>query len=596
MNLPEQRNRRVLIIDDNRAVHEGFRKILNPGEPVSSAVDQSEALLFGTPVKTAATPQFDLDSAYQGEEGLALVKQALEEGRPYAMAFLDVRMPPGWDGVETARRIWEIYPDLQIVLCTAYSDYSWDEMIAHVGLSDRLVILKKPFDNVEALQLACALTEKWRLLQQSRSRFNDLEGRVLERTAQLLKSEERFRLIAENATDIIAVVDKEGRFLYHSPSYEKVLGFSHTRHLGASMYDCIHADDLPRVLDAMQDCIATGAAQALDARVRRHDGTWRTLESHGTPVRNAHGEVETVVIVARDITERKLAEVQQQRMEIQLRQAQKLESIGQLAAGIAHEINTPMQFIGDNTRFVQESFVALNRLLSCNDRLLHAARNGGIGPELMAEVEAAAKAADVHFLSEEIPKAIEDSLGGVARVSKIVRAMKEFSHPGTEEMTPINLNQAIDCTLTVAASAWKYVAEIQTEFDTTLPAVPCLPGEVNQVILNLVVNASHAIADVVSPGAKGVITMTTRRVDPWAEIRVRDNGSGIPEKIRDRIFDPFFTTKPVGKGTGQGLAIAHSVVVDKHQGTLTFETELGVGTTFIVRLPLAGRSQETKTA
>ena len=172
--------------------------------------------------------------------------------------------------------------------------------------------------------------------------------------------------------------------------------------------------------------------------------------------------------------------------------------------------------------------------------------------------------------------------------------MKEFSHPGTEEKTPADLNHAIESTLTVCASVWKYVAEMVTEFDTSLPSVPCLPGEFNQVILNIVVNASHAIADVVPKGGKGKITLSTRRAGEWAEIRIRDTGGGIPEKIQDRIFDPFFTTKGVGKGTGQGLAIARSVVVDKHGGTLTFETETGIGTTFIIRLPLTECGQKEK--
>src|SRR5581483_1231031 len=174
------------------------------------------------------------------------------------------------------------------------------------------------------------------------------------------------------------------------------------------------------------------------------------------------------------------------------------------------------------------------------------------------------------------------------RVAKIVRAMRDFSHPGTIEKIPIDLNRAVASTLTVAGNEWKYVAKLNTDFEEKLPQVPCLPGELNQVILNLVVNAAHAIADVVGDGAKGmgVITVTTRHYDDWAEIRIRDTGTGIPENIRDKIFDPFFTTKAVGRGTGQGLAIAHAVIVDQHGGTLTFETEMGVGTVFVIRLPL----------
>ena len=581
MTIPRQ----LLVVDDNLAIHNDFRKIFG-ADPAAVALESAGSELFGDGPNTAASECFGIDSAQQGQEGLKLVEQALAAGRPYAVAFLDVRMPPGWDGIETTQKIWEVDPDLQIVICTAYSDYSWDEMFARVGRSDRLVILKKPFDNVEVLQLANTLTEKWRLLQQSKLKFHELERMVDERTAELIRSEERFRLIAENAADLIAVVDLTGRRLYNSPSYEKILGYSPQELLRIPAFDQIHPEDLAKVTAAVQTIIATGGGQVLDYRMQHRDGSWRVLESHGSAVRNARGEVENLVVVARDVTDRRQAESEREQMELQLRNAQKLESIGQLAAGIAHEINTPTQYIGDNTRFVQDAFRDLSRLLGLNGRLLTAAKSGRVNPELIAEVEAAARTADVDYLTVEIPKAIEESLQGVGRVSKIVRAMKEFSHPGTGEKTSMDLNHAIESTLTVCASEWKYVAEVVTEFDASLPTVPCLPGEFNQVILNIVVNACHAIADVVPKGGKGKITVNTRRLQDWAEIRIRDTGGGIPEKIRNRIFDPFFTTKGVGKGTGQGLAIARSVVVDKHRGTLTFETGLGVGTAFIIRLPL----------
>ena len=285
-------------------------------------------------------------------------------------------------------------------------------------------------------------------------------------------------------------------------------------------------------------------------------------------------------------------------MEIQLRHAQKLESIGQLASGIAHEINTPTQYIGDNTRFVRDACGDLFKLVVEQGRLFTAARAGAVPVELLDAVEAAAKLADVEYLTVEVPRALEQSLEGVGRVTKIVRAMKEFSHPGSTEKTPTALNNAIESTVTVCRNEWKYVAEIVTEFDATLPLVPVLPGEFNQIILNLVVNAAHAIADVVSDGAtgKGTIAVSTRRDGEWAEIRIRDTGTGIPEKVREKIFEPFFTTKGVGKGTGQGLAIAHSVVVAKHGGTIHFETESGKGTTFVIRLPLVANDQKEKFA
>jgi signal transduction histidine kinase len=275
-------------------------------------------------------------------------------------------------------------------------------------------------------------------------------------------------------------------------------------------------------------------------------------------------------------------------MELQLRQSQKLESIGQLAAGIAHEINTPTQYIGDNARFLKDAFHDLSQVLASGSKLLAAVKNNAVSGELVSELEAAVQKADVDYLVGEIPRAIQQSLDGVERVSKIVSAMKEFSHPGGGEKAPVDLNRAIESTTTVARNEWKYVADLVLDLDASLPAVHCLPGEFNQVILNLIVNASHAIADVIGDGSKGkgTITIRTRRDGSWIEIRVSDTGSGIPEKARGRIFEPFFTTKPVGKGTGQGLAISRSVIVDKHGGTIAFETELGKGTTFIIRLPI----------
>jgi signal transduction histidine kinase len=285
--------------------------------------------------------------------------------------------------------------------------------------------------------------------------------------------------------------------------------------------------------------------------------------------------------ILQDITERKI-------LEGQLVQAQKLESIGQLAAGIAHEINTPTQYIGDNTRFLQDAFGELARVIALQELLVAQCRRAGLEPDLVAQCEAAAKAADLPYLSEEVPSAIQQSLEGVARVTKIVAAMKEFSHPGSDEKTQLDINRAIESTITVARNEWKYVAEMVTDLDASLPLVLCHPGEFNQVILNIIINAAHAIAGVVGKNGKtkGTITVSSRRDGDVAEIRIQDTGGGVPEAIRARIFDPFFTTKDVGKGTGQGLAIARSVVVDKHGGTIHFETEMGSGTTFIIRLPV----------
>jgi signal transduction histidine kinase len=211
---------------------------------------------------------------------------------------------------------------------------------------------------------------------------------------------------------------------------------------------------------------------------------------------------------------------------------------------------------------------------------------GLLPPGVAAALDQAEQNCDLGFIVAEVPRAIDQSLDGSRRVAKIVRAMKEFSHPDSADKTAAELNRAIESTITVARNEWKYVAEIATEFDETLPPVVCYPGDINQVILNLVVNAAHAVKDAVAEGQMGQITVRTRKRGEFAEISVTDTGTGIPEAIRSRIFDPFFTTKEVGKGTGQGLSLAHNVVVKKHSGKIWFETEMGRGTTFFVELPI----------
>ncbi len=271
-----------------------------------------------------------------------------------------------------------------------------------------------------------------------------------------------------------------------------------------------------------------------------------------------------------------------------LLQAHKLEAIGQLAAGIAHEINTPTQYVTDNVEFLSRAFERLCQLVVASRELLESAKQGAPPPAVLARAEASLANARIDYILAEAPKALQQSVDGLHRVANIVAAMKDFSHPSGGEKAPCDLNEAIASTVIVATNEWKYVAEVETDLDPNLPLVRCLRDEVNQVVLNLIVNGAHAIDAVVVGGSKGkgTIRIETTHDGGWAEIRVTDTGCGIPEKARDRVFDPFFTTKPVGKGTGQGLAIAYSVIVEKHRGEISFETELGRGTTFIVRLPV----------
>ncbi|MEM7307894.1 MAG: DAHL domain-containing protein [Planctomycetota bacterium] len=398
-----------------------------------------------------------------------------------------------------------------------------------------------------------------------------IERKVVERTREVAESREELRSLVETTNAIPWIWDlAEQRLRYIGPQAEEALGPNPKQRL-----ESVLGDLLP---DAKQN-----AGEDLELCVPgdgEHDVSLRVIvgpSEEGEAVQNGF---------FLDVSE-------QRRVELELQQAQKLESIGRLAAGIAHEINTPTQFVGDNTSFLRETFEELMPLLRKADRLADSVRAGD-GPEALAEeLKAEAEEVDLDYLCSEIPRSIEQSLGGIDRVRKIVQSMKEFSHPGVEAMTCIDLNRAIESTITVASNEWKYVAEVETDYDPALPSVPCLPGEFNQVVLNMIVNASHAIADVVGEeGPRGTIRISTRRDGDGVEVRISDTGTGIPESARAKIFDPFFTTKGVGRGTGQGLAIAHGVVVQKHNGALDFETELGKGTTFIIRLPLEQPTEE----
>jgi two-component system, NtrC family, sensor kinase len=272
--------------------------------------------------------------------------------------------------------------------------------------------------------------------------------------------------------------------------------------------------------------------------------------------------------------------------------SRKMEAVGQLAAGIAHEINTPMQYVGDNIHFLAESFATLEVLIT-KYRQGIAALADAPGHSLVAEaMKDAEEVADLTYIEQSAPRAFEQAAEGVSRVSAIVSAMKEFAHPDGREKSPDDLNRALQATLTIARNEYKYVADIETQFGE-IPPILCHIGDISQVLLNLIVNAAHAISDRVGKtGGKGQIRVRTVREGDVARIDIADTGCGIPEAIRERIFDPFFTTKEVGRGTGQGLAIARSIIVDKHGGSLELESEVGQGTTFTIRLPLDGRGSE----
>ncbi len=338
---------------------------------------------------------------------------------------------------------------------------------------------------------------------------------------------------------------------------------------------------LPPELEEACAMARAGQSRTIETALVLADQRECVIEWHVAPIRDGAGRITNLVSIMRDLTERKAQDAQRQ-------QGAKLESIGLLAAGVAHEINTPIQFIGDNLRFLGDAFGDLVRVMAAKRSVVEACRAAASHPELVEAVDAVARSADLEYLRGEIPKGVGQALEGVNRVAEIVRAMKEFSHPDQQEMAPADIAKAITTTLIVARTEYKYVADVVTDFDPDLPLVPCLVGEFNQVILNLVVNAAHAIADAVgTSNARGTITISAKRNGGNVEVRVGDTGTGIPPAARAHIFAPFFTTKPVGKGTGQGLSHAHTVVTKKHGGTITFETQVGKGTTFIIGLPMA---------
>lgn len=393
------------------------------------------------------------------------------------------------------------------------------------------------------------------------------------------KYEDKNKLLAaavEHAVESVVIIDTKRVVQYANPQFERESGYSAEETVGRTPEEVGWARAGQEIYDELLQAIRDSKVWSGRLSSKARDGSLRDEEVTISPIVSRDGNTTNFVMIRRDVTERL-------QLERQLSHAQKLESIGQLAAGIAHEINTPSQYVGDNTRFLQEAYGDIDVLI---DKLVELTANDGasIPREVILQ---ALEDADVAYLQVEIPQAIEQSLEGMSRVTRIVQAMKEFSHPA-QEKTTIDLNQAIESTITVATSEWKYVAEVETDFDPGLPPVSCVPGDFNQVILNLLVNASHAIADVMDDGAesKGTITVSTRHVDGFSEIRIADTGCGMPEDVRARIFDPFFTTKDVGKGTGQGLSIAYAIITEKHGGTIMVDSEPGRGTCFTIRLPL----------
>lgn len=571
---------RILVVDDTRAIHEDFRKILLP--PTASALDDQEADLFGDdPVKPAAAmTRFIVDSAYQGQEALELVKQSLAEGRPYSMVFMDVRMPPGWDGIETTERLWQVDPDLQVVVCTAYSDYSWEGMSSKLGLRDNLVILKKPFDTVEVLQLAHALTRKWSLGQESKRHLEHLNDLVRQRTQALLtanenllvditrrqraedalrKAQQRLSHVISRCPAVIYSFETDGQSItptWVSSNISDLLGFTSEEACAPDWWAAqVHPEDWEQAVSSRAELFRTAKASA-EYRLQNKAGDYRWVRDEQRLIRGEAGAPSEIVGTWMDVTVRK-------ELEAQLRHSQKMEAIGLLAGGVAHDFNNVLAVIRLNSEMV-----------------------------LMGSPQLQPQAA--HCL-EQVTVAVD-------RATNLTRQLLAFGRKQVMQSTPINLNDVVaNLTKMLVRIIGEHV-KLECRYAERLPLVQADTGMLEQVVTNLVINSRDAMpeggeltvqTDDVTLGKPVAPAQSEARAGRFVRLTVSDTGCGIDPKDLPHLFEPFFTTKAAGKGTGLGLATAYGIV-KQHGGWIDVTSELKVGTQFRVFLPITEATAVTK--
>ncbi|MFZ5584369.1 MAG: ATP-binding protein [Thermodesulfobacteriota bacterium] len=493
-------------------------------------------------------------------------------------------------GLDTLDQMLSVAPGVPVVVLTGLGE----EEMALAALSkgaEEYLIKNDVKMRMLWLTLQFAILRR-QLAENKRNARQQLEARVQERTAELeatnlalRRSEERYRFLVETMNEGVIRGDGQGRIVFVNEKVIRMLDFQRDELLGRDVLTLAADQANVDIMLYQRMRRQQGLTDSYEVALAKRDGGRFHALFSSRPILGPNGDYEGFLAVITDISKRKL-------LENQLLQSQKLEAIGQLAAGIAHEINTPIQYVSDNTRFIRDSLESFTQLFNKHLELAQLTKAAGAFPELTAEMERTAQEIDLDYMLREVPVAIEQIEEGLRRVSEIVRSMKEFAHPGSEQKTLADINHVIENTIMVARNEWKYVADIKLDLSPDLPLVPCIPGDLQQIMLNIVVNAAQAIGGPLGecPIEKGLITVSSRQVERWAEIRVSDTGPGIAPEIQRRVFDPFFTTKPVGKGTGQGLAIAYAAVVERHQGEIFCESALGSGATFIVRLPLEAGS------
>jgi two-component system cell cycle sensor histidine kinase/response regulator CckA len=544
-----QETYRVLVIDDNPDIHEQIRKILAAEDALAGPLTRVETEVTGQAAPGRRMPRFEVDGTRHGEEGLAHVTRARQAGQPYSVAFVDVRLPPGWDGIVTIGQLWKADPALEVVLCTAFADYSLLDSLRQVRRTDQLLVLKKPFDNIEVKQLAVALSEKWRLAREAQSYFDNLEALVRARTAELehslsliQASENQYRLLFEsNPTPIFTYDDATLAFVSVNEAAVKHYGYAKEEFLRLTLRDLALPEDLPVFLDKLSQ----------PARGAGHAGVWRHRTKNGKlsemEIYSHHILPQKIFLsLAMDVTERL-------NLEAQLRQSQKMDSIGQLAGGIAHDFNNLLTVINGHASL-----------------LLASERPTPGGADSLKEIVEAGK-----------------------RASALTRQLTTFSRKQEFHPQAVDLNEVVNHITKMLRRILGEDVALHVDFSPGLPSIKADLGMFEQVLLNLAVNSRDAMPR----GGQLRIKTSTVALDSAAAqlnpeaapgrfvcLTFSDSGCGIAPENLGRIFEPFFTTKELDRGTGLGLATVYGIV-KQHQGWISVQSRLGAGTTFQIFLP-----------
>jgi len=562
-----ERHHRILIIDDNPSIHEDVRKILGAPAREDSDLDSVAAELFGAGPEAITCAGFEIDSAFQGQEGLAMVQRALNESRPYAMAFVDVRMPPGWDGIETISRIWKLYPEMQVVICTAYSDYSWEEMARKVGKTDSLVILKKPFDNVEVLQLAHTLTRKWTLSNHLQCHLEGLDRIVASRTRdlesanaqlrkeiedrqqaekELLLSEKRFEKAFQASPIPMAIQSlTTARYIDVNEAFLIMTGYRRLQIISRTPMELqLYTNPDAPVLLTLQ-LQEERSVRNFECQIRTHSGEIRDCMVSAEAFELAE---ETVALVAaQDVSEHR-------KLELKLRHAQKLEAVGQFAAGVAHDFNNMLTVIQGH-----------------------------------ASIQLAA--AD---LEEDLAASLKHVAYAAERAAALTRQLLTFSRKHVVQPQLLDLNAIVRNLHDMLSRLIGEHIDLRCELGDALPAIYADDGNIEQIVMNIAVNARDAMPNGGQLTVRtGVVEIDKARasLNPQARpgrhvsLRFTDTGCGMNSETLSHIFEPFFTTKEVGKGSGLGLATVYGIVA-RQEGWIEVTSEEGHGATFEILLPI----------